>query len=506
MQSMTNLYTILTDMSHANCNTTLSERINRGVTISIMDSNNSVWSGEDVCVAMGALRYCHVEPDEGGDTVMFSDMIYEDSDDNDTLDIFSTDEEEAFTLNPFAYDLVSILAECLHNMQLNTRRNNSDGKDLSVDDNSEKSSGIYGDATGDAAGEATRIDDSLQRVIAVPHLARAAFGMRHLSADNEAVQRALEAIVDRLQDNYIHHFFPSTDDSEDARMLLLSRMSVDTLDKCLKEQVTSLTAVNNAPSSSPSSASSASATPSCSADDLCLLLSAVGKKTLRYTAVGKIYQEVAKLLHDPQMVLLLSTSNSALTYHPAVGQLSLEDISKVFYMLRFNQCSSEVRLVVAALSSQLLHLNAQDATTCVAKGSDVSSIMKGMTSMSSSVVEVRTVLKHLHDHLQQQQQQQQQLADGAASTSGGAVSMSPGDISSCLGSMSNMNTSSLEVQDMLRYFCARLEEVPHDSMRFSVDELYSSLEGLSGMSIGGEVMKERELVHRLIDLIRSRSS
>ena len=323
------------------------------------------------------------------------------------------------------------------------------------------------------------------------------------------MQRALEAVAERLRDNSWHHYFSSHGDQEDEAMhaLQLVRGSSQALGKYLPvhDQARSLSELKT------SSNTSTSAT--CSAADLCLLLNAVGRMSLRLSAVGNIYHEVAKLVYDPEMALLRSSSSPGPPYHPAVGQLSFADIAEVFRMLRFNQCSSEIRLVVTALATQLEHLNRQQAhslsssSTCAVRGADVSALLQGMTCMSSSTQEVCRFLQALLRYLHQQKEWEPSLAEG-----GGVKSrvLSAGEISACLSSMSHMNTRSVEVQELLRYFCKEIEmddaALPYDDrLCFSVDELYACLEGLSGMSVGETGETERDLVSRLINLIRARS-
>jgi hypothetical protein len=482
VQCLTNLFTTLNDMVYANCNTTLSERIIRGVTISIRDSNNSIWSGEDICVAMGAISFCHILPDERDYEVPISDVIYDESEDeNGNTGVYSVaDDADVFSLNPFVYDMVNILADSLHNMELNTRKNNSAGEDL-IDGDDHFSSN---------ENNAGKDSSELKRVISVPHLARGASGLRHLSAENESVQRALHAIVDRLRDTYFNHYFSQDKDIEDARTLLLAKMSVGALDQYLQDSRGNCSPLANA-----------NVTPCCTAIDLSRLLSAVGKMNIRYSAVGDVYNEVAKLIYDPRMALMFSKNSC--DYHPAAGHMSFADISQVMSSLQYNQCSSEVRYVVESLTTQLRHLR-QRHIACSDEhvgvcGHELSEMMTGVSSMTSTVEEVRLFLKELHLYLKHHQTR-------GGSDSGVHVPITAGDISACLGSMAHMEAQVKEVQDLLLYFGDRIEESSDSELRFSVNEMYVALDSVSGLSIGGvDSDRERAIIHRLIDLIRQRS-
>jgi 3-deoxy-D-arabino-heptulosonate 7-phosphate (DAHP) synthase class II len=132
-------------------------------------------------------------------------------------------------------------------------------------------------------------------------------------------------------------------------------------------------------------------------------------------------------------------------------------------------------------------------------GHELSEMMTGVSSMTSTVEEVRLFLKELHLYLKHHQTR-------GGSDSGVHVPITAGDISACLGSMAHMEAQVKEVQDLLLYFGDRIEESSDSELRFSVNEMYVALDSVSGLSIGGvDSDRERAIIHRLIDLIRQRS-
>ena len=472
------LFSILTDMVQANCNSKLSEGVNRGITISIMDSNNSIWTGEDVCIAMAALRYCHIDSQirrTGDDYLLNSGFIIDDSGssdeelshDDDTDDFVLTFQDGKFSLNSYAYELAGILADSLHDLRFSTQKNDH-LKYLSALNEKEK----Y-DSVGNSGDFDHNLAQDIQRVVSVAHLSRAAFGLRHLDVNAETVQRALDAIANLLHDNFINYLYKTTasidilNDGTDNFGQFPPGLLSDTLSPSLPSPKVTFNGTL------------------CNVDDICFLLSAVSKMTLRHNSVGRIYEEVAKLIYDPNSV----ESGAAA---PAVGNLSFENISKIMCMLRYNLCSSEVRLVVSALTGQLSRLSVEKCERNSVTGIQLSTLMKGLTKMNSASNELTSLMKALNDHIQDHEK------------SHGPIEMSSGDISSCLNSMSNMSTTNPEVFRMLQFFLHRIVETPIDYMRFSVDEMYVALEGLSGLAASGRV-EDDDVVDKLARILRIRT-